>query len=83
MKSPITGGELALKKEIKEFNYRGEKVIVHFFFYLCVDSGEEFTDTALDTLHVIQAQNEYKLKSSPTPQSPPPIHPATPAHPAN
>lgn len=74
MKSPITGGELILKKEIKELIYRQEKVTIHFFSYQCVDSGEEFTDTALDTLHIIQAHNEYKLKCSLTPQSPTPIH---------
>lgn len=62
MKSPFTGGKVILKKEIRKFEYRKEKFPVHFHFYQCVDSGEEFTDAALDELNITQVHNKYRSK---------------------
>ncbi|MGO4292538.1 type II toxin-antitoxin system antitoxin SocA domain-containing protein [Chitinophaga sp. RAB17] len=62
MKSPFTGGKVELKTEVRKLEYRKEKFPIHFHFYKCIDSGEEFTDTALDNLNVAQIHNKYRSK---------------------
>lgn len=62
MKSPFTGGEVKLQKEIRTLNYRKEEFEVQYHFYLCVDTGEQFTDEELDTVNTNQIYNQYRLK---------------------
>lgn len=46
--SPITGGKMLLKTEMKEVTFRNRQVRFPYKYYHCVDLGEEFTDTELD-----------------------------------
>ncbi len=54
MKSPITGKEMLLSKEKRIMQFRKESIEIDFHFYKCVDSGEQFTTTALDELNINQ-----------------------------
>ena len=42
--------------------FRKEEFPILYHYYLCEDSGEEFTDGALDNLNVIQAYNQYRSR---------------------
>ena len=61
MNSPITGKEMTLIKENREVEFRKEKFNVVFHVYRCNDSGEQFTDTALDELNMRQVYNQYRV----------------------
>ena len=62
MKSPITGKEM--KRMVKEdvLVFRKEEFPILYHYYLCEDSGEEFTDGTMDNLNVIQAYNQYRTR---------------------
>ncbi|MDE6380868.1 MAG: DUF4065 domain-containing protein [Muribaculaceae bacterium] len=61
MKSPFTGGKVKeiSTKEIKEF--RKEKFTVHVRYYMCEDTGEQFTTTEQDTLQFNDLYAQYRL----------------------
>ena len=48
MKSPFTGGKVAILSREEEVTFRGEKVKITRKYYRCVDTGREFTDSKLD-----------------------------------
>ena len=60
MKSPITGKEMQLTKEIRSMDFRKETFEIVFHFYRCDDSGEQFTTTRLDELNLNQVYNQYR-----------------------
>lgn len=60
MKSPITGKEMTLVKEIRTINCKGKDIEVEFWTYLCEESGEKFTDTDLDTINMNEIQKQCK-----------------------
>ncbi len=60
MKSPITGKLMKLTIETRELEFRREIFQIQFHHYECTDSGEYFTDTALDELNLIQVHNQYR-----------------------
>jgi putative zinc finger/helix-turn-helix YgiT family protein len=62
MKSPFTGGEVQIKKEIRAQRFRKELFDVQFQFYLCKDTGEQFTDEDMDTANINQVYNQYRVK---------------------
>lgn len=62
MISPFTGGETKLIKEQRELTFRKEKFSYTAHYYLCVDTGEQFTTTELDTLNINQVYNQYRIK---------------------
>lgn len=62
MKSPFTGGEVILQKELRTLNYRKEEFEVVYHFYVCKDSSEQFTDEELDTVNINQVYNKYRTK---------------------
>ena len=62
MKSPFTGGEAILVKELRVLDYRKDSFEVVYHFYKCVDSNEQFTTTELDTLNIGQVHNKYRAK---------------------
>ena len=62
MKSPFTGGATILMKEPRTLEYRKESFEVVYHYYVCVDSGEQFTDTEIDTLNINQVHNKYREK---------------------
>lgn len=62
MKSPITGKEMKLTKELRSMDFRKEKFEIYFHFYLCEDSGEQFTTNSLDEVNLNQVYNQYRDK---------------------
>ena len=60
--SPITGGELRLCQERRKLTYRNEEYEYTALFYVCVDTGEKFTTTDLDTVNVNQIYDQYRFK---------------------
>ncbi len=69
MNSPITGKPMKIHSEVKTLNFRKEEFQVRQRFYLCEDSGERFTTTALDELNLDLVFNLYRAKHRiPTPE---------------
>lgn len=62
MNSPITGKEMKLSYEWRTIPYRKEQFDVPFQFYLCEDTGEQFTTTDLDELNMRMVYNQYRAK---------------------
>jgi DNA-binding transcriptional regulator YiaG len=62
MKSPITGKEMILTKEIRSMDFRKETFDIVFHLYKCEDSAEQFTTTSLDELNINQLYNQYRNK---------------------
>lgn len=60
MKSPITGKEMKLVVAKDKLEFRKESFEIDHHHYECEDSGEIFTDEALDTLNLLQAHNQYR-----------------------
>lgn len=60
MKSPITGKEMTLRKEERTLRFRKEEIPVIYHYYLCGDSGEQFTSTELDEINTAQLYNQYR-----------------------
>lgn len=61
MKSPLTGGRVkeVFTTEIKEF--RKEKFCVHVRYFVCEDTGEQFTTTEQDTLQFNDLYSQYRI----------------------
>ncbi|WP_160712233.1 type II toxin-antitoxin system antitoxin SocA domain-containing protein [Chitinophaga solisilvae] len=62
MKSPFTGGSVRLEKETRSFEYRKEAFGIVYHYYICNDTGEEFTTAELDTLNISQVHNKYRSR---------------------
>lgn len=62
MRSPFTGGEAVLHSERRTAEFRKEKFEYTFLSYQCVDSGELFTTTQMDTANTMQVYNQYRAK---------------------
>lgn len=62
MKSPFTGGEASLQKEMRIMNFRKEPFRIWFQYYVCKDTGEQFTDDELDEVNTNQVYNQYRAK---------------------
>ena len=62
MKSPFTGKEMKRVYEKRTCNFRGEQYEYEHIAWLCVDSGEQFTDDESDTAGFVQVTNQYRAK---------------------
>ncbi len=62
MKSPITGNEMKLIKEMIRLPYRKENFEVLYHVYECQDTGERFTDSISDEINTVQVYNQYREK---------------------
>lgn len=60
MKSPITGVEMTLKREVRTMVFRKKEYQVQYHYYLCEKSKEQFTTTQLDNLNLTQVYNQYR-----------------------
>ncbi|OKL42074.1 type II toxin-antitoxin system antitoxin SocA domain-containing protein [Pontibacter flavimaris] len=60
MQSPITGKEMKLVMESAKLPFRKEEFEVMYHYYLCEDSGEQFTDDILDSINLNQVYNQYR-----------------------
>ncbi|MEQ9287686.1 MAG: DUF4065 domain-containing protein [Cyclobacteriaceae bacterium] len=62
MNSPITGKEMKLSYEWRTVPFRKEQFDIPYQFYLCEDSGEQFTTTELDELNMRRVYNQFRAK---------------------
>ena len=60
MKSPITSGEMTLKREERVMRFRKKNYPLQYHYYYCNDSGQQFTTTELDDINLIQVYNQYR-----------------------
>ena len=60
MKSPLTGKEMRLSYEIRNTAFRKENFDIPFQYYLCEDTGEQFTSEQLDEVNFNLLQNHYR-----------------------
>lgn len=60
--SPITGGQMLLKWDLEEIEYRKEKYKVWYPYYECVDTGNRFTTTESDSVWCHQMHQQYCQK---------------------
>lgn len=64
MKSPITGKEMQIVKEIRKTSFRKEEFEIVFHAYKCMDTGELFEDDLFSKLNFNQVLNKYREKNS-------------------
>ncbi len=51
---------MTLKREKRVMLFRKKEYSVHYHFYLCNESGEQFTSTELDEVNLVQVYNQYR-----------------------
>jgi putative zinc finger/helix-turn-helix YgiT family protein len=62
MKSPVTGKAMTHQIEKRTMHFRKEAFEVLYHFYLCADSGEQFTTTEMDEINLSQLYHQYRAK---------------------
>lgn len=62
MVSPLTGGEVYLVEDIETQIFRKEEYKVHVSYYICKDTGEQFTTEAQDEQFCNELYNQYRIK---------------------
>ncbi len=60
--SPVTGGQMILKWDLEEIEYRKEKFKVWYPYYECVDTRNRFTTTESDGVWCHQMHHQYCQK---------------------
>jgi DNA-binding transcriptional regulator YiaG len=60
MKSPITGKEMKLTKDLRSMEFRKDEFEIVFHYYKCEESDEQFTTTTIDELNTNQVYNQYR-----------------------
>lgn len=60
--SPFTGGPVEIKTKEIEFIFRGEPFTCKRRYYICLDTGNEFSDDILDNEVFWQVVDLYQLK---------------------
>lgn len=62
IKSPITGGRVFLLETLEDHEYRKEKFTVHARYYVCEDTGEQFSGEGQDDLVINQVYNQWRIR---------------------
>jgi DNA-binding transcriptional regulator YiaG/uncharacterized phage-associated protein len=62
MKSPYTGKEMKVAKELREMTFRKETFPVMFHYYICEDTKEKFEDEHFSELNHNQVINQYRVR---------------------
>lgn len=62
IQSPITGGRVFLVENTEEHEYRKEKFEVYARYYLCEDTGEQFSGEGQDDLVLNQVYNQWRIR---------------------
>mgnify|MGYP000356625492 CR=1 FL=1 len=62
MKSPFTGGEVELKVERETLEFRDEEFTIPYNYYVCKDTGKEFTTDRIEELNETTLYNRYREK---------------------
>ena len=60
--SPFTGGPVEIKEKDVTLNFRGESFTCKRKYYLCVDTGMEFSDDRFDDELFWQIIDLYRVK---------------------
>jgi DNA-binding transcriptional regulator YiaG/uncharacterized phage-associated protein len=63
MKSPITGMEMSVGREMRDVTYRKETYPVVFHYYQCEETGEKFEDEHFSELNFNQVVNQYRVRN--------------------
>ena len=61
MKSPITGKEMEIRNEMKDCHYKGFDIPYMQTSYYCKDSGENFTTTEQDEIHMERIEKKFRI----------------------
>lgn len=64
MKSPFTGKEMSIGKEMRSMTFRKETYEITFHYYRCEDTGEQFEDELFSQLNYNQLVNQYRERHS-------------------
>lgn len=62
MKSPFTGNEMKVVKELREMTFRKETFPVVFHTWVCEETGEQFEDERFSALNYNQVVNQYRVR---------------------
>lgn len=62
IQSPITGGRVFLIDTTEDHEYRKEKFTVNAQYYICEDSGEQFSGEGQDDLVLNQVYNQWRVR---------------------
>lgn len=62
IQSPITGGRVFLVETTEEHEFRKEKFEVHVRYYICEDTGEQFSGEGQDDLVLNQVYNQWRIR---------------------
>ncbi|NLR66033.1 hypothetical protein HGH92_17130 [Chitinophaga varians] len=62
MKSPFTGGNARLEKRPMTMEYRQDFFDISYHYYVCEDTGQQFTNDEIDTLNQNQVLKKYQAK---------------------
>ena len=62
MKSPFTGEEMCVERELRSMSFRKDKFTVLFYSYRCEETGEQFEDDVFAQLNYNQLVNQYRVK---------------------
>jgi uncharacterized phage-associated protein len=62
MKSPLSGNEMKVVKELHEMSFRKEKFQVVFHTWFCEETGEKFEDEQFSALNYNQVINQYRVR---------------------
>jgi len=58
----MNGKEMSLRIEPRPLRFRKDEFTVVYHYYLCEDSGEQFTSSELDDININQLHNLYREK---------------------
>ena len=61
MKSPFTGGPVYLVEDTEVQTFRKEEYTVHVCYYICKDTGEQFTTEWQDEMLCNELYNQYRV----------------------
>ena len=62
IESPITGGRVFEVEDVEKKEFRKELFEVHVRYYLCEDTGEQFTDSGQDDLFTNELYSQWRVK---------------------
>ena len=62
LKSPFTGGAVTEEYILESMEFRGESFLVHSRYYVCEDTGQQFTDTEQDAATLNDLYSQYRVK---------------------
>ena len=62
MKSPMAGGQVYLVEDTEKQTFRGEEYTVHVSYYICKDTGEQFTTEEQDERFCDELYSQYRVR---------------------